>query len=157
MLLVLTNALSYAVYILLSNRALRGVTDLSTASAWCITGSFIYTLAVILIRALQGGATTMPPDLRVWAALLGFAVISTVIPIFTFYAGMHRLGAPRAAIISMIEPVLTLVWAYIIRHENLQLIQILGAAFILISVIILQLRRESPPPVSPIDDIPLIL
>jgi len=154
--LVLTNAASYAAYILLSNRVLRGVTDLSMASAWSITGSFIYVLAVIVIRALQGGTTTMPPNLSVWAGLLGLAVVSTVIPIFAFYAGMHRLGAPRAAIISMIEPVLTLVWAVIIRHENLQLIQIVGGSFILVSVILLQLQRDSAPPAALIDDVPSV-
>ncbi len=154
--LVLANAASYAVYILLSNRVLRGVTDLSTASAWSITGSFIYVLAVIVIRALQGGATTIPPNLSVWAGFLGLAVVSTVIPIFAFYAGMHRLGAPRAAIISMIEPVLTLLWAVIIRHENLQFIQLVGAAFILVSVILLQLRRASTPSESLMDEIPSV-
>ena len=123
------------------------------ASAWSITGSFIYVLAVIAIRALQGGSTTIPPNLNVWLGLLGLAVVSTVIPIFAFYAGMHRLGAPRAAIISMIEPVLTLLWAVIIRHEILQVIQILGAVFILISVILLQLQRDSASPKPLMDDV----
>ncbi|MEP6985542.1 MAG: DMT family transporter, partial [Chloroflexota bacterium] len=154
--LVLVNAATYAVYILLSNRVLRGVTDLSMASAWSITGSFIYVLAVIAIRALQGGSTTIPPNLNVWLGLLGLAVVSTVIPIFAFYAGMHRLGAPRAAIISMIEPVLTLLWAVIIRHENLQIIQILGAVFILISVVLLQLQRDSASTKPLIDDMPSV-
>ena len=154
--LVLANAASYAAYILLSNRTLRGVTDLSTASTWSITGSFIYVLVVILIRTLQGGSTTMPPNLNVWLGLLGLAVVSTVIPIFTFYAGMHRLGASRAAIISMIEPVLTLVWAVMIRHENLQLIQVLGGAFILVSVILLQLQRDSAPPKPIMDEAPSV-
>ncbi len=155
-LLVLINAASYALYILLSSRTLRGVTDLSTASAWSITGSFIYVVAVIVIRALQHGSTTIPPNIDVWLGLLGLAVVSTVIPIFTFYAGMNRLGAPRAAIISMIEPVLTLVWAVIIRHEILQLVQIVGGAFILISVLLLQLQRDSSPPKSLMDDLPSV-
>jgi drug/metabolite transporter (DMT)-like permease len=154
--LVLVNAASYALYILLSHRTLRGVTDLSVASAWSITGSFMYVIAVILIRAIRGGATTIPPNPSVLAGLLGLAVVSTVIPIFAFYAGMHRLGAPRAAIISMIEPVLTVLWAVIIRHEGLQLIQIVGTAFILISVVLLQLQRESAPSKPLIDDMPSV-
>jgi drug/metabolite transporter (DMT)-like permease len=153
-LLVLANAVTYATYILLSNRAVRGVTDLSTASAWSISGSLVFALAVVFVRALQGSTTAIPPSLNVWIGFLGLAIISTVIPIFAFYAGMHRLGAPRAAIVSMIEPVLTVLWAVLIRHEGLQLIQIVGAAFILISVAILQLQRESPPTKSRIDDMP---
>lgn len=139
---VLMNAASYALYILLSGRVVRGVKNLAAASAWSISGSFVYVILLVAFRAVQGGTTTIPPNLSVWVGLLGLSVISTVIPIFTFYAGMSRLGAPRASIISMIEPVLTLVWAVIIQHESLQWIQLLGAGFILASVILLQLRRE---------------
>lgn len=155
-LLVLANAATYAVYILLSNRTVKGVTDLSTASAWSISGSLIFAVVVVVIRALQGGGTSIPPNLSVWAGFLGLVVISTVIPIFAFYAGMHRLGAPRAAIISMIEPVLTLVWAVIIRHENLQWVQLIGAAFILVSVVLLQLGREKPAAEPILDDMPSV-
>jgi drug/metabolite transporter (DMT)-like permease len=155
-LLVLANAATYAVYILLSNRTIKGVTDLSTASAWSISGSLIFALIVVVIRALQSGSTSIPPNLNVWAGFLGLVVISTVIPIFAFYAGMHRLGAPRAAIISMIEPVLTLVWAVLIRHENLQWVQLLGAAFILVSVVLLQLGREKLPTEPILEDMPSV-
>lgn len=155
-LLVLLNAASYALYILLSNRVLKHAKDLSAASAWSISGSFIFVVVLVLFRAIQNGSTTIPPNTTVWAGLLGLAVISTVIPIFTFHAGMHRLGAPRAAIISMIEPVLTLLWAVIIRHESLQPIQLIGSLFILMSVVVLQLRRESPPVKVLRDDMPPI-
>ncbi len=141
--LVLTNAVTYALYILLSGRVVKGVKNLSAASAWSISGSFIYVVLLVAFRGLQSDATTIPPNINVWVGLLGLSVISTVIPIFSFYAGMSRLGAPRASIISMIEPVLTLVWAVLIQHETLEWIQLLGAGFILASVILLQLRRET--------------
>ncbi|MBI1279719.1 MAG: EamA family transporter [Anaerolineaceae bacterium] len=143
-LLVLANAATYALYILLSNRTVKGVTDLSMASAWSISGSLIFSLIVIILRALRGDSTSIPPNISVWAGFLGLVIISTVIPIFTFYAGMYRVGAPRAAIISMLEPVLTLLWAVVIRHENLQWIQLFGASFILVSVLLLQRIREKP-------------
>jgi drug/metabolite transporter (DMT)-like permease len=153
-LLVLANAATYAVYILLSNRTVKGVTDLSTASAWSISGSLIFAVIVVVIRAFLGGTTSIPPNPSVWLGFLGLVIISTVIPIFAFYAGMHRWGAPRAAIISMIEPVLTLVWAVIIRHENLQSVQLLGAVFILVSVVLLQLGREKPSTEPILEDMP---
>lgn len=151
---VLTNAVTYALYILLSNRTLRGASDLSGASAWSISGSFLLVILLIGARAAAGEATPLPPNPTVWASFIGLAVISTVIPIFTFYAGMHRLGAPRAAIISMLEPVLTLVWAVVLRHEHLQLIQVVGAALILMSVVVLQARREHRLAERVMDDAP---
>lgn len=132
--LVLTNATLYALYIVLSGRILRGHKDLTRASAWSITGSLVFSLLVLAVRGV-----TVPSNPGAIGGLLGLASVSTVIPIVAFYAGMHRLGAAKASILSMIEPVLTLVWAVLFLHEKLEPIQILGAALILGSVVLLQL------------------
>jgi drug/metabolite transporter (DMT)-like permease len=131
---VLFNAVSYAAYILLSSRILRGHNQLMEASAWSITGSLLLAVGVALLRGV-----TIPGE-KGWGGLLALATISTVIPAITFYAGMPKLGAARAAIVSMIEPVLTLIWAGLLLGERLEPVQVLGAAFIIGSVILVQAR-----------------
>jgi len=132
--LVLTNAILYALYIVLSGRILRGHQDLTRASAWSITGSLVFSLLVLVVRGVA-----VPQNAGAIGGLLALASVSTVIPIVAFYAGMHRLGAARASILSMIEPVLTLVWAALFLGEALEPIKVLGAALILGSVVLLQL------------------
>lgn len=132
--LVLTNAILYALYIVLSGRILRGHQDLTRASAWSITGSLVFSLLVLIVRG-----AAVPQNVGAIGGLLALASVSTVIPIVAFYAGMHRLGAARASILSMIEPVLTLVWAALFLGEALEPIKLLGAALILGSVVLLQL------------------
>jgi drug/metabolite transporter (DMT)-like permease len=132
-LFTLSNAAFYALYIVLSGRLLRGHRDLAKASAWSITGSFVAMVALLLVRGLA-----LPGDWTVWALILGLAVVSTVIPIFAFYSGMQKLGAPRASILSTVEPVFTLILAALILEERIEPIQMLGAALILTSVILLQ-------------------
>ena len=73
------------------------------------------------------------------------AIFATVVPIFAFYAGLRKLGAPRAAILSTLEPVLVLVWSFLLLHETMLPLQVVGAAFILASAILLQLRRTPRP------------
>lgn len=141
-LLVLANACSYALYILLSGRLLRGVHDLTRASVWSISGSLLFTLCVVAVRALRAEAIVIPPNLSVWGGLAGLILIATIMPIITFYAGLNRLGAARAAIVSMIEPVLTLIWAVLLRGENLTAVQLVGGMLILVSVALLNLRRD---------------
>ncbi len=144
-LLVFINAVSYATYILLSGRILRGVDDLARASAWSMTGSLIFALiaAAVLSQTPVGGAS-LPPNLNAWLGLAGLAVVATVIPIFAFYAGMKSIGSAQAAIISMIEPVLTLIWAWLLRGEGLTSLQLLGGFFILGSVFMLQVSAIKP-------------
>jgi drug/metabolite transporter (DMT)-like permease len=134
--LALANAASYALYIVASSRILRGHNALARASAWSITGSGVLMIGVVLVRGLA-----FPSNVAGWGSLLALVGISTVLPIFTFYAGMQKLGAARAAILSTVEPLLTVLLAVLIRNESLVLLQVIGGALILLSVIMLQIQR----------------
>lgn len=140
----LANGASYAVYIVISNRLLRADCDLQSASAMSIIGSFVALSALALVAGLN-----LPATLDGWLSIVAMAVVATVIPIFAFYAGLRKLGAPRAAILSTLEPVLVLLWSFLLLHETMLPVQVIGAALILASAILLQLRR-TPPPVASI-------
>jgi len=135
----LLNASAYAVYIVLSGRLLRGQTALARASAWSITGSGLAMAALVVVRGLA-----VPAGPAGWANVLALVGFSTLLPIFTFYAGMHRIGAARAAILSTLEPLLSVILAVLIRHEVLSPEQVFGGALILFSVILLQTRQVQP-------------
>jgi drug/metabolite transporter (DMT)-like permease len=76
--------------------------------------------------------------------MLGVGTISTVLPTFTFYAGMKHVGAGQAAIFSTLEPVLVLALSFLLLNERMALIQIFGAALILAGALILQLKPYRP-------------
>lgn len=136
--LVLTNAVLYAAYILLSSRVLRGRQDLISASGLSISGSLLFGIGLVAVRGVN-----VPPTPPAWMGLLLLATISTVIPSATFYAGLQRIGPARASIISTIEPAMTLFWAVILLREHLQNIQVMGAVLIIASVVLLQLPAKS--------------
>lgn len=133
--LALANAALYAAYILLSSRLLRGAGGGAQAGAWSITGSLLFCLVIAAARGLQ-----MPAAPVAWAGLLGVAVISTAVPVFTFYAGMSRLGPAQASLLSTVEPVMTLTWAALLLGELLLPAQLVGAACVLGALVLLQLR-----------------
>ena len=58
-------------------------------------------------------------------------------PIVFFFAGMRRLGAGDASTLSTFEPVVTLLLAYCFLGETLQSVQALGAALVVLAVVIL--------------------
>lgn len=139
--LALLNAALYSVYILVSSHLLRGHRALAEASAWSVTGS----LGLLAVLALLRGGLTWPTGGAAWGSILGLAVVSTAIPIFAFYGGMARLGAPRAAILSTVEPLLTLLLAAGVLRERMTPVQWLGGLLILLSVVLLQTRRAPDP------------
>jgi drug/metabolite transporter (DMT)-like permease len=68
-----------------------------------------------------------------WLALI-MAIFSTVLPAFLMNAGIRRIGAGSASIISSIGPIGTLVLAFMLLGETLTAAQLAGTALVLIGV-----------------------
>ncbi|MBE0689711.1 MAG: DMT family transporter [Anaerolineae bacterium] len=132
----IANGAFYAVYIVISSRLLRGQRAMATASAFSITGTLLAFVVMALVFGLKAPLTP-----EGWLTLLATAIVSTAAPIFAFYAGMQRVGAGQAAIISTLEPVLVLVLSFVLLDERLVFQQIVGGALILLAAVLLQRRR----------------
>ena len=79
--------------------------------------------------------------------IIGVATIAGIIPIGAFYIGAQRLGAARAALISTVEPIFTIVAAGYLFSESLTAIQLVGGALILGAVLVAEwgaIRSVSP-------------
>jgi drug/metabolite transporter (DMT)-like permease len=131
----LADALTVALYMIASSRLLRGYPDMVRASAWTVSGSLI----LLLVMVLPGGLALPQGD--AWLYMVGLAVVSTIMPVFTLNTGIQKLGSTRASIIATFEPVLTTFLALIFLGERMLPIQVLGGALIIASVILLQIRR----------------
>jgi drug/metabolite transporter (DMT)-like permease len=80
----------------------------------------------------------------VLAVLAVMAVAATVAPIFLYLSGIKLIGAGRAAIVSNLEPVVTIVLAIMLLGERLTLLQVAGVAAVLGGVLILETERAAP-------------
>jgi len=137
-LLALANAAVVAVYYHLSKRALHGVADLPGASAWLMQGTLLVLLLLIPLRGLQAPAAPLP-----WLMLLGIATLGTVLPVFAINIGIQRMGAAQASLVTTAEPPMSMIIAMILLGEVVAAQQWLGAALIIGSVILLQLRTQN--------------
>jgi drug/metabolite transporter (DMT)-like permease len=140
-LLALINAAVVAVYFILNNRLLRPYTSpayLARASAWAVNGALVVMLGIGLTRAVKTPAT-----IDIWVALVVVSLFCTVMPVFALTNGIQRLGPARASIMGTVEPVLTLIWSLLFLNEGEQLkvVQFIGAAFIIGSVVLLQVPQ----------------
>lgn len=139
-LLALINAVAVAIYYVINSHLLKGVRNTPRASAYSLTGAALPLYAWALLHGLK-----LPQDAQAWLLLMGFTVVSTVMPMIALNAGIQRLGAPRASIISTFEPVLTLVWSVLLLGDLILPVQLLGGALTLASLILLQVRQLRAP------------
>lgn len=119
-------ALVYASYIVLSSRFGAGV------PARVLALHLAQAAAVLCVAfALADGGLSLPLDPRALLAVAGMGVVSTVVAMTTFLAGMALIGPTRASVLSSLEVIVTLVLAFLFLGERLSPWQWAGAALIL--------------------------
>jgi drug/metabolite transporter (DMT)-like permease len=122
----LAAALVYASYIVLSSRFGAGV------PARVLALHLAQAAAVLCVAfALANGGLALPADPRGLVAVAGIGVVSTVVAMTTFLAGMALIGPTRASVLSSLEVIVTLVLAFVFLGERLGPWQWAGAALIL--------------------------
>jgi drug/metabolite transporter (DMT)-like permease len=133
----LATAAIYATYILVGRALLRDVPAVVATAAIATTAGI--TLAIFGAAGVQ----LRPLDVGDWALALSMAVVATAIPATMFLAGLARVGATRAAIISTLEPATTVVLATLLLGEDLGPVRLVGGAMILAAAVIV--ARNVPP------------
>jgi drug/metabolite transporter (DMT)-like permease len=126
-------ALTYTGYILLGDRLTADIAPLALAALVCTGATGTFTLAGVV-----RGAPDLSFGAAGWAWLAALALVSTVGAILLFFAGLARVGPSIAAILSILEPVVTVTLAAAVFGETLSAAQLLGGMLVLAAVAITQ-------------------
>jgi drug/metabolite transporter (DMT)-like permease len=112
----------------------------------------VQSSAVIFATAGIGNGVLMmvtgphlPATGRGWAAIAALVVITTLLPVVAFLSGLKRIGPTNAAMLSTLEPVVTVLLASWWLHETLTPVTLLGGGLILAAVLLVthgEVRRS---------------
>jgi len=133
----------YSCYIIIGNRILKDIDPLVTSLWVCISAG----LAFLFYGAATG---TLVLDIAPlgWLSILGIAVFPTLVGVIGFFAGLRLIGATNASIISMLEPLITVLLSMLLLGERITPLQGFGGAVLLFGGLVLQIwgheaRRET--------------
>lgn len=140
-------AATYTVYILVADTTVHRVPPV-VLSALVMAGA---ALTLVLWTALTGGVDLALPAAG-WFWIGCIAVVSTVVAMLAFFAGLRRTGPSTAATLSTAEPVVTTALAALTLGELLTPVQLAGGLLVLVSVVLVQLRPRAgrAAPVEPL-------
>ena len=125
--------------------------------AWALTAAAVYASFVVLssrfgadvgarvqalhlmqvstllcgVMAFFGPGLAVPRDAKAILSIVAMAIVSTIVSMIAFLAGMAIIGPSRAAVLSSLEVLVTLVLAFLLLGERLSPPQWAGAALIL--------------------------
>jgi drug/metabolite transporter (DMT)-like permease len=131
--LAIASPMIYTGYILIGERVMTSVPAVA-ASAVIMTGAAV---SFCMLAALNHQLAP-PRNAGGWAVGVGIALIPTMIAISLFLAGLPRVGAARAALLSTWEPVVTVFLAVVVLGDRLSIVQVLGGVLVIVAVIVVQ-------------------
>jgi drug/metabolite transporter (DMT)-like permease len=127
-------ALIYSFYIITGNRLLQDVPVFPSSAVIMISAGGAFAV----LAAFRG--IHLPQTTTGWMAILCLTFISTILAILAFMAGMERVGPSNAALLSTLEPVVSVGLAALLLSETLTLNKLLGG-FLILSAVLLLTRK----------------
>lgn len=131
-------ALTYTLYILVSDTIVDRIAGLPLC-ALVMSGA----AAALALQAALTGGVDLSFGLRGWFWVACIALISTVLAMALFFAGLRLTGPSTAAILSTFEPVVTTALAGLVLSQIPTLGQVVGGLLVLASVVLVQERGRT--------------
>jgi DME family drug/metabolite transporter len=127
--------------------ARHGFSRIPAAQAAALTmagAGLIYVAGGVLLGAAATLGTPLASGEALGVVLLA-GTLGAGIPTFAFITGIRWLGAPRAAIVATLEPVVGVVLAALLLNEQPAVVQLLGGVLIVAAAVALQLGPGAEP------------
>ncbi len=145
----LWSGLLFAIYTLLSKEAARRDLNVWTSLLYSFAFGSLVLLLFNLIPGLPGAAgslVALQPDLPLdgWLLLIMLSVGPTLLGFGLYTLALRYLPASIANLLATMEPALTAVEAYVLLHESMSGVQIIGGLIIVSAVLIVQMERAPP-------------
>jgi drug/metabolite transporter (DMT)-like permease len=128
-------AFIYSVYILVGSKIIEQGTVIPFSTVIITSAAVMYGGLI----AIKGAS--FPTTWSGWASVSAVALISTVLAVVTFLAGLERVGPTNAATLSTIEPVVTVILAALVLDEAITPLRVACGVMILLAVILLTRSR----------------
>lgn len=127
----LTSALFYALYIIVVNKAKINASGIKITFYSLLFSSLYYLSKVILFNESMA-----LPDVKFFFDIVVFALVTTVLSMSTLVYAIKTIGSTATSIMGALEPVVAVAVSVILFNENLTMSLILGVCLIISGVVI---------------------
>lgn len=131
--LVVLQAFMMAAFMIISGRVLPRHIDGVVSASWNVLGG-----ALAMAPLAFGGGFVVPHGPRLVSEVLLFALVPTVIANVCFFRAMRNILPSVVAMIMTAEVALAMVWSVLFLHETVTGIKIVGAAVVIVGVLLAQ-------------------
>lgn len=134
--LALSAAVIYSVYIIVGSR---------TIQSGCVVQSsavIMFSAALVFCFSMIHDGFEPPRDLSGLLAIVAIALVSTVVAMWSFFAGLDRIGPTNSSLVSTLEPVVTVLCSVFFLGESLSAANVIGGCFILGALAVVSISQK---------------
>jgi drug/metabolite transporter (DMT)-like permease len=148
-LLGLGSAVGYTGYILAGDTLVASLPPLLLASLVTSGGAMSFGF-----YGAATGSFRFELDGTAYVAIVACAVVGTVLSVGTLLAGIERVGASMASVLSTVEPATTVALAVVFLDETANAVQLVGGALLIAAIILCQRARTPLVDREPLPGVP---
>lgn len=137
--LALMAAFCQTYYALAASHAFRSIPGPQAAAITMGGAATLYLVGALAVGQIADVAVPLSHATALWPVLLA-GLLGAAIPTYCFITGIRLIGAPRATILSTLEPVVGVALAALLFSEIPAALQVVGGALIVAAGVLLQLR-----------------
>ena len=127
----------YSVYILINSKVVKAGMEIQSSAFIMLGAAVVYGILNLFF------GFTPPTRPMGFLAVLLIALISTVLAFWSFLTGMEKTGPSTAALVSTLEPVITVLASVLLLNEPITRNIILGGILVLAALLITSLPSRS--------------
>ncbi|MBD3407670.1 MAG: EamA family transporter [Candidatus Lokiarchaeota archaeon] len=132
--LALGAGLMWALWIVIADQELKKTEHaIRIAAPNAVITSLLLLISVVLFESMTGLAS---PSIEVWSAALYLGIFSIAIAYILYYAGLKTLGGTVSVVYLLLQTVVALVLGIILLSEPISTMLLVGAMFIMMSLVI---------------------
>lgn len=135
-LIAMIAAFSYALYVYGNQHTAKTMDTRLQTLFICLGNALIFFLV-----AWYTNTFAIPKTLNAWFYTFAVGIIATALPIQLLLNGLKYISPIKASIISVLEPIVTVLVGFMLLNETLSLTQALGIMIVLLGAILIQFEK----------------
>ncbi len=131
-------ALFYAIYIYRSQHSAKTINSRLLTFLICFGNA-----AIFLLLCCYTHTFIFPTTFKAWVYILAIGIVATAVPIQLLLDGLKYISPIKASILSVLEPVVTVIVGLSLLGETISSFQAVGIVIVLLGAILIQFEKVS--------------
>lgn len=133
----IASALFYACYVMSSKKSAGVMSSELLTIVICLGNSIIF-----FVIANATHTFVIPHSFDTWLHIFALGIFATALPIQLLFEGLKYVSSLKASILSVLEPVITMLVGAALLNESISSLQLIGVCIVLLGATLIQFERQ---------------